>query len=71
VSVLTCFGGTPYSYLKAVTCPYDIRPTLISGHRVGFCQDGAAGYAKNGTGYPSEIISHYYTGVSTATGRYY
>jgi len=58
------FGGTAISYLKVVTCPYDLKPTLISGHRVGFCQDGAAGYAKNGTIYPSDIVAHYYTGVS-------
>jgi hypothetical protein len=64
------FGGTPISYLKGVSCPYDIRPTLTSGHRVGFCQDGAAGYAKNGTTYASDIVTHYYTGVSVVTGQY-
>ncbi len=63
------FGGTAISYLRGVSCPYDIRPTLTLGHRVGFCQDGAAGYAKNGTTYPSDIVSHYFTGVAVVTGQ--
>lgn len=60
------WGSTPVSYLRSVSCPYDLRPTLMSGHGVGLCQDGAAGYAKNGYSY-TYILTHYYTGTSVIT----
>lgn len=57
------WGGTARSYLRGVPCPYDLRPTLDSGHNVGLCQDGAIGYAKNGYTY-IQICTHYFTGVT-------
>lgn len=57
------WGGTPRSYLRGVPCPYDLRPTLDSGHNVGLCQDGAIGYAKNGYTY-IQILAHYFTGTT-------
>lgn len=59
-----------YSYLTSVSYPYDIRPTLSSGYGVGFCQDGAAGYAKNTSLSSTEIVSHYYTGTTVVSGQY-
>lgn len=57
------WGGSPRSYLRGVPCPYDLRPTLDSGHNVGLCQDGAIGYAKNGYNY-IQILAHYFTGTT-------
>lgn len=59
----TVWGGTARSYLRGVPCPYDLRPTLDSGHNVGLCQDGAMGYAKAGYNY-IDICGHYFTGVT-------
>lgn len=58
--------GYAYSYLVSVSCPYDVRPTLQSGHGVGMCQDGAIGYAKNNWKYDA-ILKHYYTGSTIIT----
>lgn len=55
------WGSNPISYLRGVICPYDLRPTLDSGHNVGLCQDGAIGYAKYGYNY-IQILNHYFTG---------
>lgn len=57
------WGGTARSYLRGVSCPYDLRPTLDSGHNVGLCQDGCIGYAKNGYNY-IQILAHYFTGTT-------
>lgn len=57
------WGGTARSYLRGVSCPYDLRPTLDSGHNIGLCQDGAMGYAKNNYTY-LQILSHYFTGTT-------
>ncbi len=63
------WGGAPVSYLRSVSCPYDIRPNLSFGHNLGLCQDGAAGYAKNGYSSTS-ILLHYFSGVSIKEGQY-
>lgn len=63
--------GTDFSYLRSVPCPYDLRPTEMLGHGVGFCQDGDAGYAKNTSLWPGDIIMHYYTGATTIVGTYH
>ncbi len=60
--------GSDVSYLQSVSCSYDIRPTLSSGHGVGLCQDGAAGYAKQNYVYNS-ILNHYYTGLTLRVGQ--
>lgn len=57
------WGSNPISYLRGVVCPYDLRPTLDSGHNVGLCQDGAIGYAKYGYNY-IQILNHYFTGTT-------
>ncbi len=57
------WGSNPISYLRGVVCPYDLRPTLDSGHNVGLCQDGAIGYARNGYNY-IQILNHYFTGTT-------
>lgn len=63
------WGGSPVSYLRGVSCLYDIRPTLKLGHNVGLCQDGAAGYAKNGY-LTNTILLHYFSGVSIKISSY-
>lgn len=54
------WSSNPIAYLRGVICPYDLRPTLDSGHNVGLCQDGAIGYAKYGFNY-IQILNHYFT----------
>lgn len=56
------------SYLVPVSCPYDLRPQVFSGHGVGMCQDGAMGYAKQNYSY-IDILAHYYTGTSVITAN--
>ena len=51
--------GNDVAYLQSVSCPYDISGGSYFGHGVGFCQDGAAGYAAQGTKYQN-IVTHYY-----------
>lgn len=57
--------GNDIAYLQSVSCPYDISGGSYFGHGVGFCQDGAAGYAARGTGYKN-IVTHYYKNSSVS-----
>lgn len=58
--------GSDIPYLQAVSCPYDIsNSSSYFGHGVGFCQDGAAGYADRETSFKN-IITHYYTGAKVS-----
>lgn len=58
--------GSNVPYLQSVSCPYDIsNSSSYFGHGIGFCQDGAAGYADRGTSFRN-IITHYYKGTTVS-----